>query len=298
MSFENKNLEFYFEKYKNYLSLEKGRSQGTIKEYLRKIRIFLNWLKQNNIKKINDDVIYNFRIFLNNKNLSLKTQSYYLIALRSFFKFLKKRNIKTYDPFKIELPKISEREINILTDEELNRLLDSPNLDNLKGLRDKALLETLFSSGLRVSELCSLNKDIDLNKGEIVVKGKGNKFRIVFLSQKAKKAIKDYLDKRKDDNPALFINLSKNKTFKRLTPRGVEKIIKFYAKKAGILKKITPHTLRHQFATDLLSSGADLRAIQLLLGHKNIQTTQVYTHLTNKELKQIHQAFHGKRRKN
>jgi len=298
MSVENKNLEFYFEKYKNYLSLEKGRSRGTIKEYLRKIRIFLNWLKQNNIKKINDDVIYNFRIFLNNKNLSLKTQSYYLIALRSFFKFLKKRNIKTYDPFKIELPKISEREINILTDEELNRLLDSPNLDNLKGLRDKALLETLFSSGLRVSELCSLNKDIDLNKGEIVVKGKGNKFRIVFLSQKAKKAIKDYLDKRKDDNPALFINLSKNKTFKRLTPRGVEKIIKFYAKKAGILKKITPHTLRHQFATDLLSSGADLRAIQLLLGHKNIQTTQVYTHLTNKELKQIHQAFHGKRRKN
>jgi site-specific recombinase XerD len=298
MSVENKNLEFYFEKYKNYLSLEKGRSQGTIKEYLRKIKIFLNWLKQNNIKKINDDVIYNFRIFLNNKNLSLKTQSYYLIALRSFFKFLKKRNIKTYDPFKIELPKISEREINILTDEELNRLLDSPNLDNLKGLRDKALLETLFSSGLRVSELCSLNKDIDLNKGEIVVKGKGNKFRIVFLSQKAKKAIKDYLDKRKDDNPALFINLSKNKTFKRLTPRGVEKIIKFYAKKAGILKKITPHTLRHQFATDLLSSGADLRAIQLLLGHKNIQTTQVYTHLTNKELKQIHQAFHGKRRKN
>jgi site-specific recombinase XerD len=298
MSVENKNLEFYFEKYKNYLSLEKGRSQGTIKEYLRKIRIFLNWLKQNNIKKINDDVIYNFRIFLNNKNLSLKTQSYYLIALRSFFKFLKKRNIKTYDPFKIELPKISEREINILTDEELNRLLDSPNLANLKGLRDKALLETLFSSGLRVSELCSLNKDIDLNKGEIVVKGKGNKFRIVFLSQKAKKAIKDYLDKRKDDNPALFINLSKNKTFKRLTPRGVEKIIKFYAKKVGILKKITPHTLRHQFATDLLSSGADLRAIQLLLGHKNIQTTQVYTHLTNKELKQIHQAFHGKRRKN
>jgi len=297
MIINDKNLNIYIEKYKNYLSLEKGRAKGTIKEYIRKINFFLNWLKKNKVTKIDDDIIYNFRVSLNNKNLSLKTQSYYLIALRGFFKFLKKRDLKTYDPFKIELPKIAEREINILTDEELNKLLNSPSSDNLKSLRDKAILETLFSSGLRVSELCSLNKDIDLEKGEIVVKGKGNKFRIVFLSEKAKKVLKDYLNKRTDNNPALFINLSKNKTFKRLSPRGVEKIIKFYAKKAGIFKKITPHTLRHQFATDLLSAGADIRAIQLLLGHKNLQTTQVYTHLTNKELKQIHQTFHGKKRK-
>ncbi len=290
------NLKKWLAKYEDYLVLEKGRSSGTIKEYLRKIILFINWLGKNKIKKINDDVIYNYRSFLNKKGLSLKTQSYYLIALRSFLKFLQKKGLNIYDPLKIELPKLPEREINILTDEELKRLLEAPQGDNLKSLRDKAILETFFSTGLRISELCSLNRDIDLNKGEIVVKGKGGKIRVVFLSSLAKKYLKEYLQKREDKNPALFINLSKHKKFQRITPRGIEKIIKFYAKKAGIIKKITPHTLRHQFATDLLMAGADLRAIQLLLGHKNLQTTQIYTHLTNKELKEIHKAFHGRRR--
>ncbi len=291
------NPQNYLIKFENYLSLEKGRSSGTIREYLRKISVFLEWLKKNKIKEINDEAIYNFRIFLNKKGLSLKTQSYYLIALRNFLRFLQKKDIDLYDPTKIELPKLPEREINVLTDEELERLLNSAQGEDLKSLRDRALLETLFSTGLRVSELCSLNRDLDLKKGEIKVKGKGGKLRIVFLSKIAKHYLQKYLDKRDDKEPALFINLSKNKKFQRLTPRGVEKIIKYYAKKAGILKKISPHTLRHQFATDLLLAGADLRAIQMLLGHKNLQTTQIYTHLTNKELKEIHQAFHARRRK-
>jgi site-specific recombinase XerD len=290
-------MKEYLSKYEDYLSLEKGRSQGTIKEYLRKIKFFLDWLEKNKIEKIDDDIIYNFRSFLNKKGLSLKTQSYYLIALRNFLKFLQKKGLNIYDPFKIELPKLPEREINILTDEELNRFLNSVSGEDIKSLRDRALLETLFSTGLRVSELCSLNRDIDLDKKEIRVRGKGGKIRLVFLSEIAKFYLKKYLEKRNDKEPALFISLSKNSKFKRLTPRGVEKIIKYYTKKSGIIKKITPHTLRHQFATDLLMAGADLRAIQLLLGHKNLQTTQIYTHLTNKELKEIHKAFHGRRRK-
>jgi site-specific recombinase XerD len=290
-------MKEYLSKYEDYLSLEKGRSQGTIREYLRKIKFFLDWLEKNEFKKIDDEVIYNFRSYLNKRGLSLKTQSYYLIALRNFLKFLQKKGINIYDPLKIELPKLPEREISILTDEELNRLLSSASGEDLKSLRDRALLETLFSTGLRVSELCSLNRDIDLDKKEIRVRGKGGKIRLVFLSEIAKFYLKKYLEKRNDKEPALFVSLSKSSKFKRLTPRGVEKIIKYYAKKAGIIKKITPHTLRHQFATDLLMAGADLRAIQLLLGHKNLQTTQIYTHLTNRELKEIHKAFHGRRRK-
>lgn len=290
-------LKAYISKFEDYLYLEKGRSSGTIKEYLRKILIFNKWLQKNKIKKINDDVLFKFRTFLYKKGISLKTQSYYLIALRNFFKFLQNKGIKIYDPLKIELPKLPEREINILTDEELNRFLSSAEGEDLKSLRDRALLETLFSTGLRVSELCSLNRDIDLNKSELRVRGKGGKIRLTFISEIAKFYLRKYLEKRTDKEPALFVSLSKSSKFKRLTPRGVEKIIKHYAKKAGITKKVTPHSLRHQFATDLLIAGADLRAIQILLGHKNLQTTQIYTHLTNKELKKIHQTFHGKRRK-
>ncbi len=291
------NLRNWLSKYEDYLALEKAKSKGTIKNYLSKILVFLNWLEKEKIKKIDEEVIYNYRLFLNKKNLSLKTQSYYLIALRSFFKFLQKRKVNIYDPLLIELPKITEREITILNDKELEMLLSAPQGNDLKSLRDRALLETLFSTGLRVSELCSLNRDIDIEKGEITVRGKGGKLRIVFLSDKAKYFLKKYLELRKDKNPALFVNLSKYKKFERLTPRAVEKIIKYYAKKVGIIKKISPHTLRHQFATDLLMAGADLRAIQMLLGHKNLQTTQIYTHLTNRELKEIHRAFHGRRRK-
>ncbi|MER3581488.1 MAG: hypothetical protein C4347_01405, partial [Patescibacteria group bacterium] len=284
-------------RFEDYLYLEKGKNKGTIKNYISKIRIFLNWLKKNKFKKINEETIFLFRSWLNKNNISLKTQSYYLIALRNFFKFLKKKKIEILSPENIELPKIPEREITILNDEELERLLRAPQGEDLKSLRDKAILETLFSTGMRISELCNLNRDIDLNKGEIVIKGKGNRIRVVFLSKIAIYWLKKYLEKRTDKNPALFINLKRDESFSRLTPRGIQKIIKYYAKKAGITKKISPHTLRHQFATDLLLAGADLRAIQMLLGHKNLQTTQIYTHLTNKELKEIHKAFHGRRRR-
>jgi site-specific recombinase XerD len=291
-----KELKNWLEKYEHYLSLEKGRAQGTIKEYLRKIYHFLIWLENNNQNEINNETIFNYRVYLNKKGLNLKTQSYYLIALRNFLKFLQKKGKKVYEPNLIELPKLPEREINILDDDELNRLLNAPEGNSLKALRDKALLEVLFSTGLRVSELCSLNRDVNLKSKEIKIRGKGGKIRTVFLSSLAKNYLEKYLSARTDNNPALFINLSKNKKEERLTPRGVEKIIKYYAKKTGLIKKVTPHLLRHQFATDLLMGGADLRAIQLLLGHKNLQTTQIYTHLTNKELKEIHQAFHGRRR--
>ncbi len=291
-----KELKNWLEKYEHYLSLEKGRAQGTIKEYLRKIYHFLIWLENNNQNEINNETIFNYRVYLNKKGLNLKTQSYYLIALRNFLKFLQKKGKKVYEPNLIELPKLPEREINILDDDELNRLLNAPEGNSLKALRDKALLEVLFSTGLRVSELCSLNRDVNLKSKEIKIRGKGGKIRTVFLSSLAKNYLEKYLSARTDNNPALFINLSKNKKEERLTPRGVEKIIKYYAKKTGLIKKVTPHLLRHQFATDLLLGGADLRAIQLLLGHKNLQTTQIYTHLTNKELKEIHQAFHGRRR--
>ncbi|GBD34599.1 Tyrosine recombinase XerD [bacterium HR35] len=293
-----KQIESFLPRFEAYLRLEKNKSQGTIKVYLSRLKKIIDWLKTNNFTSLDEESIFKFRFYLDKKNISIKTQSYYLITLRSFLRFLKKKGYEVLDPEKIELPKIPEREINILTDEELDRFLKSAEGEDLKSLRDRALLETLFSTGLRVSEICSLNRDIDLKKGEIPVKGKGGKIRIVFLSPLAKLYLKKYLEKRTDNNPALFINLSKNKKFTRITPRGVQKIIKYYAKKSGILKKITPHTLRHQFATDLLMAGADLRAIQLLLGHKNLQTTQIYTHLTNKELKEIHRAFHGKRRKN
>ncbi|MER3570261.1 MAG: hypothetical protein C4348_01475 [Patescibacteria group bacterium] len=292
-----KKLEEILPRFEDYLNLEKGKNKGTIKNYISKIRIFLNWLKKNKFKKINEETIFLFRSWLNKNNISLKTQSYYLIALRNFFKFLKKKKIEILSPENIELPKIPEREITILNDEELERLLRAPQGEDLKSLRDKAILETLFSTGMRISELCNLNRDIDLDKREIVIKGKGNRIRVVFLSKIAIYWLKKYLEKRTDKNPALFINLKRDESFSRLTPRGIQKIIKYYAKKAGITKKISPHTLRHQFATDLLLAGADLRAIQMLLGHKNLQTTQIYTHLTNKELKEIHKAFHGRRRR-
>jgi len=293
---EIKQIEGFLERFENYLRIEKNKSQGTIKNYILRLKKFFKWLKDNHFQNLDEEVIFNFRAYLDKKQISVKTQSYYLISLRSFLKFLKKKGFEVLDPEKIELPKIPEREINILSDEELEKLLNAPQGESLKSLRDKAILETLFSTGMRISELCSLNRDIDIEKGEIKIRGKGGKIRIVFLSPIAKAFLKKYLEKRKDQNPALFVSLSKNKKFQRITSRGVQKLIKYYAKKAGILKKVTPHTLRHQFATDLLLAGADLRAIQMLLGHKNIQTTQVYTHLTNKELKEIHQAFHGRRR--
>lgn len=272
-----------------YLEIEKGRSLKTVENYDRYLRVFLSETKISSPKDITDDLVRKFRMFLNRKNLDKKTQNYYLIALRVFLKYLAKRGIETLAPERIDLAKVPQRELDLITGNELERLLLAPKENDIKSLRDKAILELLFSTGLRVSELCSLDRDHIENaeSGEFSVRGKGGKIRVVFISDTAKRAVKDYLDKRMDTGERLF----------NLTQRSIERIVKYYAIKAGISKKVTPHVLRHAFATDLLSSGADLRSVQALLGHSNITTTQIYTHITDKHLREVHRAFHGKQRR-
>ncbi len=272
-----------------YLEIERGRSLKTVENYDRYLLVFLSETKISSPKDITDDLVRKFRMFLNRKNLDKKTQNYYLIALRVFLKYLAKRGIETLAPERIDLAKVPQRELDLITGNELERLLLAPKENDMKSLRGKAILELLFSTGLRVSELCSLNRDNIENaeSGEFSVKGKGGKIRVVFISDTAKRAVKDYLNKRTDTEEKLF----------NLTQRSIERIVKYYAIKAGISKKVTPHVLRHAFATDLLGSGADLRSVQALLGHSNITTTQIYTHITDKQLREVHRTFHGKQRR-
>lgn len=311
------NLESLVKQYLEYLEIEKNRSRKTVENYRRYLKRFLNFLAKNSnrqissldAKNITQDIVRQYRLFLNrleNSNLlsgELKknTQNYYVIALRGLLKYLAKIGVKSLTAEQVELAKTSPHEIDIISYDDLERLLAAPEVDSLSGLRDKAILETLFSTGLRVSELCHLNRDdINLERGEFSVLGKGDKIRLVFLSTWAKEVLKNYLAKRQDIEDALFVSFPKSKkakSFTRLTPRSIQRLLRFYAAKAGISRKVTPHTLRHLFATDLLQNGADLRSVQLLLGHSNLNTTQIYTHLTNRELKEIHQAFHGRRRK-
>jgi site-specific recombinase XerD len=295
-----------------YLEIEKGRSLKTVENYDHYLSRFFNQVKIKSQKDITEEVVRNFRLWLNrqmvssrgvsHETLKKKTQNYHLIALRMFLKYLLRRNISSLSPDKIELAKVPQRGIDMISEEELARLISAPDGDDLKSLRDKAILELLFSTGLRVSELCSLSRYIDLKKDEFSIRGKGEKIRVVFLSVEAKKAIKDYLKARTDTDEALFTNLSSINTQEdaeqshRLTPRSIERIVKHYAIKAGITKKVTPHIIRHSFATDLLQNGADLRSVQAMLGHSDISTTQVYTHVTDKHLKDIHKTFHGKHR--
>lgn len=292
--------------YLNYLEIEKNRSRKTQENYKRYLVAFFNYSKIKTEKDITAEEVREFRTNLartetqKGENLKKSTQAYYIIALRNFLKFLIKRDFNVLAPDKIELPKIPTRQIEIIEYADLERLLEAPKDSDLRALRDKAILETLFSTGLRVSELCGLNRYANIDRGEISVRGKGGKIRVVFLSDRAKKAIKSYLEKRGDIDEALFVSLSKSKTPKvigRIIPRAVQRLVDFYSRKAGIPEKVHPHLLRHLFATDLLIGGADLRSVQELLGHASISTTQVYTHLTNKELREVHQAFHGRRRK-
>ncbi len=286
--------------YLDYLEIEKNRSPKTRENYERYLKAFINFGKIKNEKDITLETVREFRLRLARQGIKKITQSYYIIALRNFLKYLVKNDFNVLSPDKIELPKIPERQIEIIEYKDLERLLEAPKGDDLRSLRDRAILEILFSTGLRISELCSLNRYFDIARGEISIRGKGGKLRIVFLSERAKKAIKNYLDKRADAEEALFISLTKAKNPKiigRIIPRAVQRIIDFYARKAGISQKIHPHIIRHLFATDLLIGGADLRSVQELLGHANVSTTQIYTHLTNKKLKEVHQAFHGRRRK-
>jgi site-specific recombinase XerD len=233
--------------------------------------------------------------------LKKRTQNYYLIALRAFLKYLVRRGVSSLPPERIDLAKVGERHLDLMSSEDLERLLAAPEGEDIRALRDRAMLELFFSTGLRVSELCSLSRYIDLKKDELSVRGKGEKVRVVFLSPESKEAVKKYLEKRGDVDEALFIKHSKGgaTTAKslRLAPRSVERTVKHYAIKAGISKKVTPHVIRHSFATDLLENGADLRSVQAMLGHSNISTTQIYTHVTDKGLREIHKAFHGKKRR-
>lgn len=294
------NLNELHKQFLEHLEIEKGRSIKTVENYDRYLRRFLEFTKISNHSQINDEVVRRFRLWLNRKNLNKKTQNYYLIALRMFLKYLAKRGIKSLAPERIELAKTPQRELDLITEEELIRLLEAPKDNDLRILRDKAILELLFSTGLRVSELCSLNRDHIENAktGEISIRGKGGKIRVVFISDTAKTALKNYLDKRTDVDEALFVkeNFAKEGPL-RLTTRSIERIVKQYAIKAGISKKVTPHVLRHTFATDLLQSGADLRSVQAMLGHSSVTTTQIYTHVTDKQLREIHKSFHGKRRR-
>jgi site-specific recombinase XerD len=250
-------------------------------------------------KDITAEAVRSFRLGLARGKTKKITQSYYVIALRNFLKYLVKRGIPgAVPPETIELPKVTRRDIEVLEYKELERLLAAPEGAGLRALRDRAILETFFSTGLRLSELCALPRTADLVRGELSVRGKGDKLRVVFLAESTKKALKEYLGKRTDIDPALFISITKTgKPMGRITPRAVERLVDFYAKKAGIAKRVHPHQLRHSFATDLLVNGADIRSVQELLGHANISTTQVYTHLTNKELREVHAAFHARRRK-
>lgn len=300
------NIDRLLTDYLNYLEIEKNRSIKTRENYERYLRAFFDFGRVKNETDIAPETIRDFRLDLARRGIKKNTQSYYVIALRNFLKYLTKRDIEALSPDKIELPKIPQRQIEIIEYKDLERLLESPKGGDLRSLRDRAILETLFSTGLRISELCNLNRYIDLERGELTVRGKGDKLRVVFLSDRAKKAIKNYLDKRSDAEEALFVSLTKNSKLKtksspkvigRIIPRAVQRLVSFYSRKAGIPEHVTPHQLRHQFATDLLIGGADLRSVQALLGHASVATTQIYTHLTNKELKEVHQAFHGRRRR-
>lgn len=289
-----------------YLEIEKGRSVKTVENYDRYLNRFLSFAKVKDAGKITEQMVREFRINLNRSEgttgtMKKNTQNYHLIALRAFLKFLRKRDIESLNPERIELAKTGGRDLDLITAQELDRLMKGPTGDTLQALRDRAMLELLFSTGLRVSELCSLNQDLDLSRDEFSVRGKGDKVRVVFLSPSAKKAVAEYLKKRGDMSDALFVSYGKGgapkgKDLPRITARSVERIVKHYATKAGITRKVTPHVIRHSFATDLLSNGADLRSVQAMLGHANIATTQVYTHVTDSHLRDVHKAFHGKRR--
>lgn len=313
------SLEELISEFLEYCEIEKGHSDLTIRNYDHYLNRFLDYLKKEKHKEnlkpndITPEVVRKYRLYLNrlesNKGEAIKkiTQNYHIIALRAFLKYLAKRDISTLAAEKIELADATRKSFTFLEITEVEDLLRAPekfpNKNSLITTRDKAILETLFSTGLRVSELVNLDrKEINFNRGEFSVRGKGDKERIVFLSNSAKDALLDYLKQRKDDFSPLFIHHSGTQDdyeegeYQRLTQRSIQRIIKKYAKMAGITKEVTPHVIRHSFATDLLINGADIRSVQSMLGHSSITTTQIYTHVTDKQLREVHQAFHDTRR--
>ncbi|KKT66278.1 MAG: Tyrosine recombinase XerC [Candidatus Curtissbacteria bacterium GW2011_GWC1_44_33] len=299
------------EQFFEYLQVEKGCSPLTIRNYRHYLNRLINWLGKEGIrqtlKDINPDVVRGYRVYLSNLpdrkggTLSRRTQGYHVIALRSFLKWLLKNDQPVMAPDKIDLPKVAERQVKFLTGNMVDRLLNAPTLSTIQGKRDKAILEVLFSTGLRVSELIKLDRDkIDLDRREFGIIGKGGRARVVFLSVRSADWLNKYLNERQDKYQPVFIR-HKGKVEPttpdekmRLTPRSVQRMIKKYVRKIKLPVDATPHVLRHSFATDLLMAGADIRSVQEMLGHKNISTTQIYTHVTSKRLREIHEQFHGK----
>lgn len=341
------SLATYVKEFLEHLEIEKNRSLKTVRNYSFYLRRFIEWFgEEKNPTTLTQNDVREYRLWLNrlvdvhDEPLKKNTQNYHLIALRSFLKYLSKRDISSLAPEKIELMKMPDRDVTFLEGSDLNRILEAPFLalqtkqrgkdgrspsersdTELQAYRDKAILELLFSTGLRVSELCSLKREtLNLKKDEFTVTGKGRKSRVVFLSEQAKYWLKKYLDVRADLNPYLFVTHDKRraKRVKKtkadtisvrqnkkpsleteempLTTRSVQRIVQNAARAAGITKRVTPHTLRHSYATDLLQNGADIRSVQMMLGHSSITTTQIYTHLTDKELLNTHKKFHGKKR--
>lgn len=306
------NLKNLFYDYLEYLEVEKGRSMRTAENYQHYLERFLDFIGEDTKPSdVTAEKIRKYRIWLsrytNNLgvDLSKMTQNYHLIALRSFLQYLSKRDIKSLSPDKIELPKTIRQQVTFLTTDEVKRLIQSTEDDKKSEtivLRNQTLIELLFSSGLRVSELTNLNIDhVNTKRREFMVRGKGQKDRPIFMSETAANLIERYIKLRTDKSPCLFINHSQNTKanngeLRRLTPRSVQRIIEYHAKKSGITKKVTPHTLRHSYATNLLMNGADIRSVQSMLGHSNISTTQVYTHITDKHLKEVYEKFHDKKK--
>jgi tyrosine recombinase xerD len=291
-----------------HLEVEGGRSPRTIENYKLYLERFIDFAGDINVAKITSETIRKYRLWLNrykNSNtgeeLLLITQNYHLIALRGLLTYLSQRDISSLAADKITLPKTVRKQVTFLHYDEVVRLIEQIPLDNEPGLRDRAIIELLFSSGLRVSELVSLNRDhINLARREFMVRGKGQKDRPVFVSMSAAEHVKNYLDARHDNLPALFISYSRRLAkpsvsgdYRRLSARSIQRMVSHYARLAGITKHVSPHTMRHSFATDLLMNGADLRAVQSMLGHSNIATTQIYTHVTDQHLKDVHERFHS-----
>lgn len=311
---EEKNISPEIKKLINdfisYIEITKNRSLKTVNNYKRYLYRFFDFAKINSVQKLNSEIVNDFILYMRRQNgtrdgeMKTNTRNYHLIALRMFLKYLAKIDIKSLSPEKIELAKQQPRQVEFLEKDELRKIIEAPDLtkeNEITKLRDKAILELLFSTGLRVSELSNLDReDINLNRSEFSIRGKGGKVRVVFISPTAKNALELYLKSRKDTSAALFVRTDldpKNHSLENITSRSIQRIVKKYSKIAGITKKVTPHTLRHSFATDLLYEGADIRSVQEMLGHSSITTTQVYTHVTNKRLKEIYDKYHDKEEK-
>ncbi len=293
--------------YVEHLEVERGRSSKTAENYRHYLERLIDYSGDIDVAKITAELVRKYRLWLNRhvndngETLSTMTQAYHLIALRGFLAYCAKRDIATLSPEKIELPKTTRKQVTFLSSEEIQRMLEAADSgESLTALRDHAIIELLFSSGLRVSELANLNRDhVNTTRREFTVRGKGQKDRAIFISPRAANAIDAYLKQRQDSLPPLFLNHSRNNTtsttgdFRRLTTRSIQRMISKYARLAGITKKVTPHTMRHSYATDLLMNGADIRSVQVLLGHSDIGTTQVYTHVTDQHLREVYEKHHS-----